>query len=397
MKNILLLFSLLLVNQGNFSQNIPVLPLAISFGQAEVWGDSIYYFGGSNNYSGTELYHRVYKYNGSVWSFYDSIPFNHVWGFSTAIKGDSVFFFCGWPSGSNKLYMYRLSTKTWQQLASSPTNSGFSNYGQTLEYYNGNLYAFYNGYVLKYNIQTNIWSSGTYLSASGSWLATTIYNNEFYVAGWSLSTFYKYNPQTNQWTQLQNIPEFRGGGSFRAINNKLYYVGGYQTSGAGNYQNIYMYDPLTNQWSFAPFSLSSKRAYMADVLYKNKFYVIGGLNEFANPVNNVEYIIDQTTDVNEQEILTNHFELFQNYPNPFNPSTAIRYALPNESKVTITVYNLLGQQIKELVNDVQSAGYHETIFDATNLSSGVYLYKINAVDLIGKKDFSSTKKLLFLK
>ncbi|WP_337873399.1 hypothetical protein [Ignavibacterium sp.] len=63
MKNILLLFSLLLVNQNNFSQNIPLFPFAISFGQAEVWGDSIYYFGGSNNYSGTELYHRVYKYN----------------------------------------------------------------------------------------------------------------------------------------------------------------------------------------------------------------------------------------------------------------------------------------------------------------------------------------------
>ncbi|WP_337864562.1 T9SS type A sorting domain-containing protein [Ignavibacterium sp.] len=92
-----------------------------------------------------------------------------------------------------------------------------------------------------------------------------------------------------------------------------------------------------------------------------------------------------------------NFELFQNYPNPFNPSTTIRYALPNESKVTITIYNLLGQQIKELVNDVQSSGYHEIVFDAKDLSSGVYLYKLSARDLVSTKDYSNIKKLLLLK
>ncbi|MEJ5263673.1 MAG: T9SS type A sorting domain-containing protein, partial [Ignavibacterium sp.] len=94
------------------------------------------------------------------------------------------------------------------------------------------------------------------------------------------------------------------------------------------------------------------------------------------------------TSVENDSKIPTEFSLEQNYPNPFNPSTTIRYALPNESKVTITIYNLLGQQIKEIVNDIQSAGYHETIFDASNLSSGVYLYKINARDLVGEKDFS---------
>lgn len=91
------------------------------------------------------------------------------------------------------------------------------------------------------------------------------------------------------------------------------------------------------------------------------------------------------------------FELSQNYPNPFNPSTTIRYALPSESKVSISVYNLLGQQVANLVDDVQSTGYHEVVFNAIDLASGVYLYKINAVPINNSKEFTSTKKLILLK
>jgi hypothetical protein len=96
-------------------------------------------------------------------------------------------------------------------------------------------------------------------------------------------------------------------------------------------------------------------------------------------------------------VIPSNFELSQNYPNPFNPSTTIRYALPSESKVTITVYNLLGQELATLVNDIKSSGYHEVVFNAANLSSGVYLYTVRAVTTEGSKDFNSTKKLILLK
>jgi hypothetical protein len=91
------------------------------------------------------------------------------------------------------------------------------------------------------------------------------------------------------------------------------------------------------------------------------------------------------------------FELSQNYPNPFNPSTTIRYAVPNESKVSISIFNLLGQEVATLVNDVQPAGYHEVNFNASELSSGVYLYRINAISSVGSKEFTSTKKFILLK
>ena len=85
------------------------------------------------------------------------------------------------------------------------------------------------------------------------------------------------------------------------------------------------------------------------------------------------------------------FRLEQNYPNPFNPSTKIRYGLPKESNVVLTVYNILGEEVAKLVNDVQSAGYYEANFAATNLSSGIYVYRIFA------GNFSQIRKMLLIK
>jgi hypothetical protein len=85
------------------------------------------------------------------------------------------------------------------------------------------------------------------------------------------------------------------------------------------------------------------------------------------------------------------FAILQNYPNPFNPSTTIRYGLPQRSHVTLTVFNALGQQVAQLVSGEQEAGYHEVRFDASGLSSGVYLYRLRA------GDFVQTRKLLLIR
>ncbi|MEK9136251.1 MAG: T9SS type A sorting domain-containing protein [Bacteroidota bacterium] len=72
------------------------------------------------------------------------------------------------------------------------------------------------------------------------------------------------------------------------------------------------------------------------------------------------------------------FELMQNYPNPFNPTTTIEYALPLSAHVELRVYNILGQEVTTLVNEVQTPGYHKVKFDASSIASGVYFYRLQA-------------------
>ncbi len=91
-----------------------------------------------------------------------------------------------------------------------------------------------------------------------------------------------------------------------------------------------------------------------------------------------------------------HFSLHQNYPNPFNPITALRYDLPEQANVNIIIYDIMGREVKTLVNQTQDAGFKSVLWNATNdygkpVSAGVYLYQIQA------GDFVQTKKMVLLK
>lgn len=97
------------------------------------------------------------------------------------------------------------------------------------------------------------------------------------------------------------------------------------------------------------------------------------------------------TAVKVSEMTPNVFALEQNFPNPFNPSTTIKYQVPAAGLVTLTVYNVVGQQVATLVNQVQEAAAYETSFDASHLSSGLYFYTLRS------GSFVSTKKMMLLK
>jgi len=90
-------------------------------------------------------------------------------------------------------------------------------------------------------------------------------------------------------------------------------------------------------------------------------------------------------------MMRSEFKLEQNYPNPFNPSTTIRYSIEKEAKVQLTVYDVLGNNIATLVNEIKPAGIYEVDFVAEKLSGGIYFYKLTT------NHFSETKKLILLK
>ncbi|MFH1526738.1 MAG: T9SS type A sorting domain-containing protein, partial [Bacteroidota bacterium] len=110
--------------------------------------------------------------------------------------------------------------------------------------------------------------------------------------------------------------------------------------------------------------------------------------------NELQLIIGKSAFIEKikEEIIPRDYVLYQNYPNPFNPVTYIRFSIPEEEKVTIEIYDLLGQRIAVLSeNEIFTVGYHEVLFDASGLSSGVYLYRIKA------GEFFDIKKMVLIK
>jgi hypothetical protein len=118
--------------------------------------------------------------------------------------------------------------------------------------------------------------------------------------------------------------------------------------------------------------------------YRVRAYNIGGASGNSN-------IISVTiTDV-ENTSSPISYRLYQSYPNPFNPSTKIKYDLPQSSFVAIKVYDITGKEVKSLVNVQETIGYHEVVFNADDLPSGVYFYRLIA------GNYSEVKKMILMK
>ncbi len=120
-----------------------------------------------------------------------------------------------------------------------------------------------------------------------------------------------------------------------------------------------------------------------------KEYLLEGTGEIMLPT-------EETFTLERKAIIPIAYTLHQNYPNPFNPITTLRYDLPENSLVNIIIYDLLGRQVKSLINQTQDAGFKSVLWNATNnqgkpVSAGVYLYQIRA------GDFIQTKKMVLLK
>jgi plastocyanin len=102
-------------------------------------------------------------------------------------------------------------------------------------------------------------------------------------------------------------------------------------------------------------------------------------------------IVQNPVGVDDEQIIADKFELMQNYPNPFNPSTSIQFVISNREFVTLKIYNILGDEVATLVNEDKEQGVYDITFNATGLSSGMYLYKLQA------GSFVETKKMILIK
>jgi hypothetical protein len=100
----------------------------------------------------------------------------------------------------------------------------------------------------------------------------------------------------------------------------------------------------------------------------------GGISYTFYPIGSYPTSVENSL----EHFSVDEFTLYQNYPNPFNPSTSISFSLPQAEQVKVSVYDMLGREVAVLVNDYLESGIHTTLFDGKNLSSGVYVYRIES-------------------
>jgi photosystem II stability/assembly factor-like uncharacterized protein len=153
----------------------------------------------------------------------------------------------------------------------------------------------------------------------------------------------------------------------------------------GTLKNVFMSTDAGENWNQINTSLTGDeiRSFVVDA----NGYVYAGTH-----LNGVFKSISPTTSVkNDKTNIPRDFSLLQNYPNPFNPSTNITYSLPKGSHVILKVYDLPGREVTTLVNEEKHAGKYNVVFNDSNLSSGMYFYRIQA------GSFVSTKKFVLMK
>ncbi len=124
---------------------------------------------------------------------------------------------------------------------------------------------------------------------------------------------------------------------------------------------------------------------------KAYYYTIIAVDYSGNRSKPSRVIGGVVTDVEKEKLVPKQYRLSQNYPNPFNPTTSIKYAIPTAGVVTIAVYNTLGERVRVLVNGYKQAGEYQVEFNAGNLPSGIYFYRMKA------GNFNEVRKLILLK
>ena len=397
--------------------NFPVMPgTGTIWGHASVvLGDTIYVAGGSSTGAPSTIFYK-YSISANNWYTGAGTPAAKTGGDLVAC-GNKIYYIGGGntaiATGTPETFVYNVSTGLWSALADIPTPVT----GNVAECYRDSLiycmlggWNTYESLIQVYNINTNTWSQATQITSGNgrrSFAGGILGNKLFVCAGFSgsfrndfwVGTINPANPLQITWQQRTNIsvPTSRPGGT--AIMGKFYVIMGEINGGAGN-DSVAIWDTTTSAWSYRdgkPIRTNNLYgAISASITYCSnrpgvKIWCAGGSiqGQTSRPLD----VFADTCLLNCTGPLTGiqnnsvplQYMLHQNYPNPFNPQTTILFEIPKAEKVSIVVTDLLGREVTELSNEYRNAGSHQVVFDGTNVSSGVYFYKITAGEYIDSK------------
>jgi len=300
--------------------------------------------------------------------------------------------------GQPSMHRYDPKTDVWDSTA---TAMPFSQYILPVTTCGGKIYAgcslYHPNELAEYDPATNSWAvieNTPPLECSSQ----CGYNGVLYAFGGAqaMNKVFAYDPSTKTWEQKADMPSGRMGAVSCLSNGLIYVIGGTQDPtypwepeqivGA-----VEAYDPERNSWHTGFEPMMTPRYFAGACVIDSVIYVVGGKSKDGN-TNIIEAYTTFATGVQKiKELSPAQFALQQNYPNPFNPATTIEFSLAKTSFVSLKVYNLLGKEIRTLVNERQSAGAHSIVFEAGELPSGLYLYSIQT------GDFVETRKMLLVR
>jgi hypothetical protein len=388
-----------------------------------VVGNEVFVGGGFTSAGGVSA-NRVARFNTqtNTWSSLGTGSSNGVFGdvYALAVVGNEVFvggrFTSAGGVSANRVARFNTQTNTWSSLGTGSSN-GVNGGVLALavvgnEVVVGGSFTSAGGVsanrVARFNTQTNTWSSlgtGSSNGVNNVVRALAVVGNEVVVGGEftsaggvSANRVARFNTQTNTWSSL-------GTGSSNGVNGEVLVlavvgnevvVGGLFTSAGGvSANNVARFNTQTNTWSTLGTGSSNgvNERVSALAVVGSEVYVGGSFTSAGGvSANNVARWNSGTSRVEQlSPTAPKTFLLEQNYPNPFNPSTTIRYQLPVASEVKLEVYDVLGKKIATVVNERQSAGAYQVVWNASGLSSGTYFYRLQA------GTFVETKKMIMVK
>jgi N-acetylneuraminic acid mutarotase len=376
------------------------MPIPV-YGASAVVADSfIYIIGGYSDASQSpSKIIQIYRPSTGSWNVADSAVYDR-YGLVSFTHNNNIFYFGGITVNSgNSGTMERWVIDSSPQI--HDTKSQLTRSFAALVKKNNKLFVFGGtstaigaNYMFEYNVQaSNITYSNNFnfsLFFPSQQMAEIIEDEIFVFGGASLvgvsRNIYLYNTNNQSFSTLPiKMIQSRAGGSAVNYKGTIYIIGGFSES-QSTLSSVEVFTKTGNNYSIAagPSIKTARREHTA-VLYNNRIYLFGGKKGNNDPITKIE-MLDLVTSVNNNDITPNSYALHQNYPNPFNPTTKIKYDIPITSVVKLELYDLLGNKIRNIVEGEYSAGSYETLFDASELPSGIYFYKLsgNNVNIIKK-------------
>jgi hypothetical protein len=401
------------------------MPTGRGFLSGTVLDGKIYVVGGTDNtqldaIALVEMYDPV----SNTWTTRASMPEARTCPATCTYNGKIYVFGGASPmlnsSAKNTVFEYDPQTDTWTQKANMPhafRSCGVAVLNDTIYLMGGgSVYFPPDSTVMAYHLLTESWIEKKPMPTARGSISACVVDGKIYAIGGTTEDYHSvsyklvevFDPATNTWTQKADMLTGRFGLGTCVLDGKIYAVGGWRGSDVLTINE--MYDPATNVWERKS-GLQQKRFIHFLGSVGTRIYAIGGAypqGTQAMLLSSVEEYDPASEPTNVEEVseaiaVPSGYALSQNCPNPFNPQTGIKYELPHAGKVVLKVYNIVGQEICTLVDEVKPAGSFEVLWDGRDntghrVASGMYLYRIEAqgASIGSGKGFVQTRKMLLL-